>query len=94
MVEAHFLLENLWISEPALGILEKSQRSSDLPNIKYSCVLLFLNQLYWYLFTNAKMWKEIADIVVLGKKLLKFLQGARGNYFGFIPYIICTFSLV
>ena len=69
MVDTHFLLENLWISESSLGILEKFQRSSDLPNIKYNCVLLFL---YWvsiydskYIFlidTNAKMWTEITEV--------------------------------
>ena len=41
MVETHFLLENLWISEPSLGILEKFQHSSALPNIEYNCALLF-----------------------------------------------------
>ena len=47
MVETHFPLENLWISEPSLGILEKFQRSSALPNIKYNCAVLFWSQLYW-----------------------------------------------
>ena len=47
MVETHFLLENLKISEPSLGILEKFQRSSARPNIKYNCALLFWSQLYW-----------------------------------------------
>ena len=47
MVETHFLLENLWISEPSLGILEKFQGSLTLPNIKYACVVLFWSQLYW-----------------------------------------------
>ena len=47
MLETHFLLENLCISEPSLGILEKFQRSSALPNIKYNCVVLFLGKLYW-----------------------------------------------
>ena len=47
MAAIHFLLENLWISEPSLGILEKFQRSSALPNIKYNCAVLFWSQLYW-----------------------------------------------
>ena len=47
MVETHFFLENLSISEPSLGILEKFQRHSALPNIKYNCALLFWSQLYW-----------------------------------------------
>ena len=38
---------NLWISEPSLGILEKFQHSSALPNIRYNCVVLLLSQLYW-----------------------------------------------
>ena len=44
MAEIHFLLENLWISEPFLGILEKFQCSSALPNIKYNCAVLFMIQ--------------------------------------------------
>ena len=47
MVKTHFLLENLWISEPSLGILGKIQSSLVLPNIKYDCVVLFLSQFYW-----------------------------------------------
>ena len=41
MVKTHFLLENLWISKPSLSILEKFQRSSALPNIKYNCSILY-----------------------------------------------------
>ena len=76
MVDTHFLLENLWISEASLGILEKFQCSSALPNIKYNYVVLFWSQLYWvfiydskYIFsdTNAKMWTEITDLAVLGR---------------------------
>ena len=54
MPETHFLLENLWISEPSLGILEKFQRSSALPNIKYNCVVLFWSQLYWVFIYDSK----------------------------------------
>ena len=75
MVETHFLLENLWISEPSLGILEKFQRSSDLPNIKYNCVLLFLNQLYWvfiyeskYIFSYTPMLKCEQKLLILSFK--------------------------
>ena len=50
MVETHFLLENLLISEPSLGILEKFQCSSALPNIKYNRAVLFWSQLHWVLF--------------------------------------------
>ena len=45
MVETHFLLENLWISE---GIY-----------------LWF--KIYFLIDTNAKMWTEITDLVVLGR---------------------------
>ena len=31
MIKTHFQLENLWISKPSLGILEKFQRSSAHP---------------------------------------------------------------
>ena len=54
MLETHFLLENLWISEPSLGILEKFQRSSALPSMKYNCVVLFLGQLYWLFIYASK----------------------------------------
>ena len=47
MAETHFLLENLLISEPSLGKLEKFQHRSALPNIKYNCALLFWSHLYW-----------------------------------------------
>ena len=54
MLETHLLLENLCISEPSLGILEKFQCSLALPNIKYNCVVLFLSQLYWLLIYALK----------------------------------------
>ena len=38
---------NLWISEVSLSQLEKFQRSSALPNIKYNCAILFLCEMYW-----------------------------------------------
>ena len=47
MVETHFLLENLLISEPSLGILGKLQCSSAPLNIKYNCAVLFWSELYW-----------------------------------------------
>ena len=47
MTKTHFLLENLWISEVSLGILEQFQRSSDQSNTNYNQVLLFLGQMYW-----------------------------------------------
>ena len=40
-------VRNLWISEPSWGIVEKFQRSSALPDIKYNFVVLFLRQMYW-----------------------------------------------
>ena len=50
----NFLLENLWILGPSLGILEKFQCSSALPNIKYNCAILFLCQMYWSLVYASK----------------------------------------
>ena len=41
MVKTHFVLENLWISEPSSGILEKIKCSWTLPNMKYNCAVLF-----------------------------------------------------
>ena len=58
MVKTHFLLENLCISESSLGILEKSQRSLVLPNIKYNCVVLFLSQLYWLFIYASKYFSH------------------------------------
>ena len=55
MVKTHFLLENLRISEPSLGIPEIFQSSSALPNIKYTCAVLFWSQLYW-LFSYASKY--------------------------------------
>ena len=54
MVKTHFLLENLWISEHSLGVLEKFQRSSALPKIKYNCVESFMSQLYWLFIYASK----------------------------------------
>ena len=45
---------NLWISETSLSKLEKFQCSSDLPNIKYNCALLFWSQLYWVFIYDLK----------------------------------------
>ena len=91
MVEIHFLLKNLWISVPSLGILEKFQSNLALSNIKYNFPVLFWSQLFWLFIyasksiyhikkilidTHTKIWTEITDTVVFRKKLLKFLQGA------------------
>ena len=78
MVEIYFLLENLWISVPSLGILENLQCSSAVPNIKYNCVVLFLSQLCWlYIYaskyisiitdTHTKIWTEIMIMSFLGR---------------------------
>ena len=47
MVKTPFLLENLSISEPSLGILQNFQHRSALPNTKYNCAVLFLRQVYY-----------------------------------------------
>ena len=42
-LQSTWLLENVWISEPSfLSTVEKFQRSLALPNMKYDCVVLFL----------------------------------------------------
>ena len=39
-------------------------------------------KIYFLIDTNTKMWREITDLVVFRKKLLKFLQGEKaGSYF-------------
>ena len=38
-------------SEASLGVLEKFQHSSALPNINYNCAELFLRQMYWSFVT-------------------------------------------
>ena len=60
MVKTHFLLENLSISEPSLGILQNFQCRSALPNIKYNCVVLFLKQVN-YLFNYAPKTKNSTE---------------------------------
>ena len=91
MVETHFLLENLWISESSLGILEKFQCSSALPNIRYNCAVIILEsivlgiylwfKIYFLIDTNAKMWTEIIDLVILGRNYWQFLQGGEERIF-------------
>ena len=53
-VSTMWTVGNLWISETSLCQKEKFQHSSDLPDIKYNCVLLFLNQLYWVFIYDSK----------------------------------------
>ena len=60
MVKTHFLLENLSISEPSLGILQNFQCRSALPNIKYNCAVLFLRQVN-YLFNYAPKTKNSTE---------------------------------
>ena len=64
MVKTHFLLENLSISEPSLGILQNFQRRSALPNIKYNCAVLFLRQVY-YLFNYTPKTKNSTEKKIL-----------------------------
>ena len=44
MVNTYFLLENLWISESSLAILETFQCRSALPNKEYNFVVLYCIQ--------------------------------------------------
>ena len=60
MFKTHFLLENLSISEPSLGILQNFQCRSALPNIKYNCAVLFLRQVN-YLFNYAPKTKNSTE---------------------------------
>ena len=70
MVEIHFPLENLWISEPPLGILEKFQQSLALPNVKIIVqyyfykeitevsTVLFLQRNYWSIYRMHQGFSE------------------------------------
>ena len=60
MVKTHFLLENLSISEPYLGMLQNFQCRSALPNIKHNCAVLFMRQVY-YLFNYAPKTKNLTE---------------------------------
>ena len=81
MVETHFLLENLWISERSLGILKKFQHSSALPCQLYWLFIYASKYIFPYknipIDTHTKIWTEITDIVVFREKLLKFLQDVK-----------------
>ena len=55
MVQAHFLLEDLWVSEPSSGELGKFQHRSDHPYIKYNCAILFLGYMFFFIFLYFKI---------------------------------------
>ena len=79
MLEKHFLLENLSISEPSLGILKKINCSLSLPNTKYNCVVLFLSSLYFlklYLVIDhyCKALRELTDVFKNSPNILNFLK--------------------
>ena len=86
MVKTYFLLENLSISEPSLGILQNFQHRSALPNIKYNCAVLFLRQVY-YLFNYAPKTKNSTEkkeiLIDFNVKTLKciFLPCRISKYF-------------
>ena len=75
MVDTHFPLENLWISEASLSKLEKFQFSSTRPYIKLCSIILesivlgiyFCFKIYFLIDTNTKIWTEITDLFVLGR---------------------------
>ena len=50
----HALLEICEYQRHPLSKLEKFQCSSDLPNIKYNCALLFWSKLYWVFIYDLK----------------------------------------
>ena len=70
---------NLWI----LG--EKFKCSSDLPNIKYNCTVLFLWQMHWFfkiyflIDHRCKTYSELIYILKNSPHLLNFLQSALNN---------------
>ena len=68
---------NLWISESSLGLLEKFQRSLALPNIKYSCVVLFLVNCIGYLslFQNISSRKQQCTISSIKQNCVLFTHG-------------------
>ena len=45
---SHFLLENLWISESSVGVLEKFPHSLFFSDIKYNCAVSFWSHLFIY----------------------------------------------
>ena len=53
-VKILFVLENLWMLEPFLDILERFQSSLALLNIKYDCTVLFLSELHWLFIYPSK----------------------------------------
>ena len=92
MVKTHFLLENLWISEPSLGILEKFQRSSDLPNIKYNCALLFWSQLYWVFIYDFKIYVSLR-LRVQNAVSAQPCVGKMGISLVLLNFLDCNFRL-
>ena len=54
LVSAMCNVGNLWISEASLSKLEKFQRSSAHPDIKYNCAVLFWSQLCWVFIYDSK----------------------------------------
>ena len=90
MVETNFLLENLWISEPSSGILEKIKCSSAFLNMKDNYAVLFWSTLHWlfryaskYTFLHEKKILIDSHVKISGRnywyarfwqKLLLFLQ--------------------
>ena len=94
MLETHFLLENLWISEPSLGILEKFQRSSALPIIKYNCVVYIFEstvlviylylKIYFPIDHHCKIQSELSDPLEKGRIACTFPVNefdCKGNFF-------------
>ena len=64
MLKTHFLLENLPISEPSLGLLGKFQHGSDHHFIKYNCAILFL----WYMSSLLFYASKICFSIDIGWK--------------------------
>ena len=69
VVKIHFVLENLWISEPSLGVLEKFQHAWVLPNIIVHYYFLFnfigysfmLPNIFFLIDHHGKAQSELTD---------------------------------
>ena len=86
--KSHFLLENFWISEPSIGVLEKFKYSLALWNIKCNCTVLFLSQLhrlliyaskYMYILPYSTIVKPSQNWLILLKNSSNYRSSCRVN---------------
>ena len=65
------------------GLLEKFQHSSNLPDIKYNCVVLFLRQKFWFLICAAEYifsHTTITSVRIENKKQSKTVNGGTALF--------------